>query len=72
VATAVLKHVGRGDSLGYHLREWAYARFYLTNQERRRGFPKWLHYYKHHRPHTALGGRVPAIVSVNNVCGNHT
>ena len=53
------------------LREWAYARLYLTNQERRRSFPKWLHYYNHHRPHTALGGRVPAIVSVNNLCGNH-
>jgi transposase InsO family protein len=54
------------------LREWAYARLYRSNEERRIAFPKWLHYYNHHRPHTALEGRVPAVVSVNNVCGNHT
>ena len=54
------------------LREWAYARLYRSNQERQTAFPKWLHYYNHHRPHTALEGRVPAIVSVNNVCGNHS
>lgn len=53
------------------LREWAYARLYVSNQERRRIFPKWLHYYNHHRPHTALGGHVPASAGVNNVCGNH-
>lgn len=54
------------------LREWAYARLYRSNQERRTAFPKWMHYYNHHRPHTALKGRVPAVVSVNNVCGNHS
>jgi transposase InsO family protein len=54
------------------LREWAYARLYRSNQERQIAFPKWLYYYNHHRPHTALEGRVPALVSVNNVCGNHT
>ena len=32
------------------------CRLYRTNQERRRTFPKWLHYYNHHRPHTALEG----------------
>ena len=53
------------------LREWAYARLYRSNEERQTAFPKWLHYYNHHRPHTALEGRVPATVSVNNVCGNH-
>jgi transposase InsO family protein len=53
------------------LAEWAYARLYRSNEERRRAFPKWLHYYNHHRPHTALGGSVPAAVSVNNVCGHH-
>jgi len=53
------------------LREWAYAGLYRSNEERQAAFPKWLHYYNHHRPHTALGARVPASVSVNNVCGNH-
>lgn len=53
------------------LREWAYARVYRSNEERLIVLPKWLHYYNHHRPHTALGGRSPAAVSVNNVCGHH-
>jgi transposase InsO family protein len=53
------------------LAEWAYARLYRSNEERQRAFPKWLHYYNHHRPHTALGGSAPAAVSVNNVCGHH-
>ncbi|HLJ62419.1 MAG TPA: integrase core domain-containing protein, partial [bacterium] len=47
-------------------------RLYRSNEERRVAFPKWLHYYNHHRPHTALEGRVPAVASVNNVCGNHS
>lgn len=54
------------------LREWAYARLYRSNEERHEALPKWLHYYNHHRPHTALEGRPPAAGSVNNVCGNHT
>lgn len=54
------------------LREWAYARLYRSTEERQEALPKWLHYYNHHRSHTALGGQVPAAVSVNNVCGNHT
>lgn len=33
---------------------------------------QWLHYYNHHRLHTALGGHPPAAMSVNNVCGNHS
>jgi transposase InsO family protein len=52
--------------------EWAYPRLYHSNEERRIAFPKWLHYYNHHRPHTALEGWEPAAVSVNDVCGNHT
>jgi len=54
------------------LREWAYVRLYRSNEERLRALPKWLHYYNHHRPHAALGGRPPATLSVNNVCGNHS
>ncbi len=54
------------------LREWAYARLYRSDKERHAALAKWLHYYNHHRPHTALGGRVPASQSVNNVCGNHS
>lgn len=54
------------------LREWAYVRLYQSTEERHAALAKWLHYYNHHRPHTALGGRVPVSASVNNVCGNHT
>jgi len=53
------------------LREWAYARVYHSNEERQEAFANWLHYYNHHRPHTALGGQPPAAVSVNNVCEQH-
>ena len=42
------------------LDEWAYARPYRTEQERRDAFPQWLHTYNHHRGHTALAGKPPA------------
>ena len=42
------------------LDEWAYARPYRTETERRHAFPDWLHTYNHHRGHTALGGQPPA------------
>src|SRR5207302_751854 len=42
------------------LAEWAYAKLYRSNQERRRALPKWLHHYNYHRPHTALRGQ-PAV-----------
>ncbi|MGW3499115.1 IS481 family transposase, partial [Streptomyces sp. NPDC001020] len=42
------------------LDEWAYARPYRSEQERRDAFPEWLHTYNHHRGHTALKGQPPA------------
>jgi transposase InsO family protein len=48
------------------LREWAYARPYSSSTKRSAALPRWLHYYNHHRPHAALGGRSPAD-RVNNV-----
>jgi transposase InsO family protein len=42
------------------LDEWAYARPYRTETERREAFPQWLHTYNHHRGHTALAGLPPA------------
>jgi transposase InsO family protein len=41
------------------LDEWAYARMYASNEERRRALGPWLEEYDHRRPHTALGGRTP-------------
>ena len=48
------------------LREWAYRRPYRTSGERRRRFPRWLHYYNFHRRHSSLGDRPPAS-RVNNL-----
>jgi len=53
------------------LAEWAYARPYATNQERLGELPVWLGIYNHERPHTALGGRTPMDVLVNNLPGKH-
>jgi transposase InsO family protein len=51
--------------------EWAYARPYRTETERRHALPNWLHTYNNHRPHTALGGRPPAS-RVTNLSGQYT
>jgi transposase InsO family protein len=53
------------------LQEWAYARPYRTETERREAFPDWLHTYNHHRGHTALGGQPPAS-RVPNLTGQNT
>lgn len=52
--------------------EWAYARLFRSNEERRRALPKWLDFYNRRRPHTALGGLSPADALVNKVGGNHS
>jgi transposase InsO family protein len=41
------------------LEEWAYTRLYTTNEARLRAFGRWVEFYNHRRPHTALGGRPP-------------
>jgi transposase InsO family protein len=53
------------------LEEWAYARPYRTETERRDAFPHWLHNYNHHRGHTALGGQPPAS-RIPNLTGQNT
>jgi transposase InsO family protein len=54
------------------LEEWAYARLYRSTDERRRAFARWLRFYNHRRPHTALDGLTPMAALVNNAGGNHT
>ena len=49
---------------------WAYARHYTSNAEREAALPGWLHFYNHHRYHSAIGG-VPAS-RLNNLPGHHT
>ena len=50
---------------------WAYARFYNFETERSNALPGWLHFYNHHRPHSAIGGRPPAD-RLTNVPGHHS
>ncbi len=50
---------------------WAYARFYSSEAERRAALPSWLHFYDHHRAHSAIGGR-PPVSRLTNVPGHHT
>ena len=52
------------------LEEWAYARPYRSETERREAFPGWLHTYNHHRGHTALKGQPPAS-RVPNLTGQY-
>lgn len=51
--------------------EWAYARAYASEAERREAYPTWLHTYNHHRAHTALAGQPPAS-RVPNLTGQYT
>jgi transposase InsO family protein len=53
------------------LDEWAYARPYRCESDRRAALPGWLHTYNHHRGHTALGGHPPAS-RVPNLTGQYT
>jgi transposase InsO family protein len=49
---------------------WAYARFYDSEAERRAALPQWLHFYNHHRIHSAIGGT--PISRNNNLPGHHS
>lgn len=49
---------------------WAYARFYNSTQDRNTAGPDWLHFYNHHRAHSAIGGR-PPVTRLTNLSGHH-
>jgi transposase InsO family protein len=51
--------------------EWAYARPYATETQRRQALDPWIHTYNHHRGHTALKGLPPAS-RVTNLSGQNT
>ncbi len=53
------------------LDEWAYARPYRTEADRRAAFDTWLHIYNHHRGHTALK-RLPPASRVTNLSGQNS
>ena len=48
---------------------WAYARFYNSETERRAALPGWIHFYNHHRIHSATGGT--PFSRLNNLPGHH-
>ena len=50
---------------------WAYARCYTSEAERRDALEGWLHYYNHHRPHTACGNQ-PPLSRLTNVPGQYS
>ena len=50
--------------------EWAYARPYLSDAIRADALDSWLHFYNHHRDHTAIGG--PPATRVPNLSGQNT
>jgi transposase InsO family protein len=49
---------------------WAYARQYASETERRAALPSWIHFYNHHRTHSAIGGA--PISRLNNLSGHHS
>ncbi len=49
---------------------WAYAHRYDSEQARRDALEPWLHFYNHHRAHSAIGGQ-PPISRLNNLPGHH-
>jgi len=53
------------------LDEWAYARPYRSNGDRLQALRRYVDFYNHGRPHTAIGGLVPQA-AVNNVLEHHT
>jgi len=50
---------------------WAYARLYASTEERNAALPGWLHFYNHHRAHSALGGQ-PPVTRLTNLPGHHS
>jgi transposase InsO family protein len=50
---------------------WAYARYYDSETARRQALPGWLHFYNHHRAHSAIGA-LPPFSRLTNLPGHHT
>jgi len=50
---------------------WAYSRHYRSESARRAALPAWLHFYNHHRPHTAIGKVAPIARISSNLPGHY-
>ena len=55
---------------------WAYGAIYGNSHERRQALPGWLHFYNHHRRHSALGHQPPhkrlEALTKNNLAGSYS
>ena len=51
---------------------WAFSKHYSTESARRAALPAWLHFYNHHRPHTAIGKIPPINRLSNNLAGHYS
>lgn len=49
---------------------WAYAKLYETDKARRDALPAWIHFYNHHRIHSAINGTPTS--RLNNLPGHYT
>jgi transposase InsO family protein len=49
---------------------WAYARHYDSETARREALQPWLHFYNHHRAHSAIGA-LPPVTRLTNLPGHH-
>ncbi|WKG04598.1 IS481 family transposase [Mycolicibacterium sp. HK-90] len=50
---------------------WAYSRLYESTEQRNAALPGWLHFYNHHRAHSAIGSR-PPVTRLTNLPGHHS
>ena len=50
---------------------WAFRRLYLSESQRRKALPGWLHEYNHHRPHSAIGRQAP-VTRLTNLSGHYS
>ncbi|WP_328305097.1 IS481 family transposase [Actinomycetospora sp. NBC_00405] len=50
---------------------WAFRRLYLSETQRRKALPGWLHEYNHHRPHSAIDRQAP-ITRLTNLSGQYS
>jgi transposase InsO family protein len=50
---------------------WAFKKLYTSESARRAALPAWIHYYNHHRPHTAIGRSAP-ITRLTNLSDQYT
>jgi len=49
---------------------WAYVRLYESTEQRNAALPGWLHFYNHHRAHSAIGGK-PPVTRLTNLPRHH-